>query len=103
MTSFKIDMEIILSILNILLAIILLYSSRYALKKFRLSIFKKPWYLFILVSILMIVGSAIRLYISWYDDYSILWISRGLDFIQRLLLIIGIYMLASVTIKLWGD
>jgi len=102
-TFFQIDLEILLSVLNIILALILFTSAVYAKNKFGLAIYKTSWYLFMIVSVLMIAGSVIRLYISFYDYLAILWIPRFLDFVERFLLIVGIYMLASITAKLWGD
>ena len=102
MTLIKIDLEIIFSILNIAFALGLLLTAIYAQKRFGLAIYKRPWYLFMLVSILMVIGSAVRIYLSLYDLYDMLWIPRALDFVERVLLITGIYMLASIAVKLWG-
>jgi hypothetical protein len=64
---FQIDLEILLSVLNIIFALILFISAVYANNNFGLIIYKTPWYLFMIVSVLMIAGSIIRLYISFYD------------------------------------
>jgi len=98
----KIDLEIIISVLNILLALVLILTAIYAQKQFGLAIYKRPWYLFVVVSILMVAGSTIRVYLSLYDLYDMLWIPRAFDLIERILLITGIYMLASIAVKLWG-
>lgn len=102
-TLFELEVEIIFSVLNIILAFILLTSAVYAQKMFGLAIYKRSWYLFMVASVLMVAGSIIRLYISLYDHYAMLWIPRVFDFVERVLLIVGIYLLASIAVKLWGD
>ena len=101
-TAIQINLEDILSIINIFLASVLLLCAIQAQKQFGLAIYKRPWILFMLVSVLMIAGSATRFYISFYNTYDILWVSRLLDFVERILLIFGIYMLSSIAVQLWG-
>jgi len=100
-TTFDIGLEEGISVLNIVLAMILLWGTVYSQKRFGLAVYKRPWRLFICISILMIVGSALRLYLSLYSLYDMLWIPRALDAVERVLLIAGVYMLASIAADLW--
>lgn len=97
-----IQLDDALAIIGCVFAFILLLTAMKAQKKFGLAIYKKSWSLFMLVAILMIVDSAILFYISFYDVYELIWLPRVFDFAELALLIIGISMLASISVKLWG-
>jgi len=88
---------------NLVAGFILFLIAIYARKKFTFSIFKLGWTLIALSGIVKVIASVYRMYYAYYEIYELIPPGRALLVIGRILTVLGVYLLASAAIELWGD
>ena len=100
----EINSATLIELLNIGMGIGIVIISIYASKKFSLDIFRQGWFIVGLSGAVMLLGSILRVYYSYANLYmEWAWLGRLFIFIHLFLLVIGIYLLATTAVKMWGD
>ncbi len=91
-------------LINMLMGILIVFICIHASKKFSLHIFRRGWLLLALSGVVLVLGSILRAYYSYSNLYmELAWLGRMFIFVHLLLMVIGIYLLATIAVKMWGD
>ncbi|MDY6965925.1 MAG: hypothetical protein SVM80_08160 [Halobacteriota archaeon] len=89
--------------INLIAGLLLLLIAIYARQKFNFSIFRLGWNFIALSGIVKVIASSFRIYYAYYELYELIPYGRALLVVGRILTVIGVYLLASAAIKLWGE
>lgn len=91
-------------IVNMVMGIFIVFICLHASKKFSLHIFRRGWLILALSGAVLALGSILRAYYSYFNFYmELAWLGRMFIFVHLLLMVIGIYLLAIIAVKMWGD
>lgn len=94
----------IIELINMMMGISIVFICLHASKKFSLHIFRRGWVILMLSGAVLVFGSILRAYYSYFDLYmELAWLGRAFIFAHLLLMVIGIYLLATIAVKMWGD
>lgn len=100
----EINTATIVELLNLIMSLCIILISVYASNKFTLRIFRRGWFVVGISAVIMLMGSIFRSYYSHmgvYEEWA--WLGRIFVFFHLLFLVIGIYMLATTAVRMWGD
>jgi hypothetical protein len=100
----RIDSATALELVNLIAGILIAGVAIYACRIFHFAIFKRGWCIVAASGVLMVIGSLFRAYYTYTGLYGELvpW-GRAFLVVGRVVLVIGIYVLAVAGIKLWGE
>lgn len=94
----------IIELINMVMGTFIVFICLYASKKFSLHIFRRGWLIIMLSGLILVFGSILRAYYSYSNLYmELAWLGRMFIFAHLALMVIGIYLLATVAVKMWGD
>ncbi|MEA2032052.1 MAG: hypothetical protein U9N41_00525 [Euryarchaeota archaeon] len=88
---------------DLVAGILILAVAIYAQRKFRFVIFKSGWDIMAASGAISVAGSLFRAYYTYVDSYELIPWGRAFLVVGRVVLVIGIYVLAVAGIKLWGE
>ncbi len=97
------DSATVVELVNFVVGILILAVAIYAQKKFRFVIFKLGWDIIAASGAIRVVGSLFRAYYTYIDSYELIPWGRAFLVVGRIVLVIGIYVLAIAGLKLWGE
>jgi hypothetical protein len=97
------DSATVVELVNLVVGILILAVAIYAQKKFRFVIFKLGWDIIAASGAIRVVGSLFRAYYTYIDSYELIPWGRAFLVLGRIVLVIGIYVLAIAGLKLWGE
>ncbi|MBA7523005.1 hypothetical protein ES705_15127 [subsurface metagenome] len=99
-----IDSATVVELVNLVTGILILAVAIYAQKRFRFAIFKLGWDIIAASGAIRVVGSLFRAYYTYIDSYELIpWGRRAFLVVGRIVLVIGIYVLAIAGLKVWGE
>lgn len=99
----EIDSATVVELVNLVTGILILAVAIYAQRKFRFVIFKLGWDIIAASGAIRVIGSLFRAYYTYIDSYELIPWGRAFLVVGRIVLVIGIYVLAIAGIKLWGE
>lgn len=100
----EINTATIVELLNFIMSFCIILISVYASNKFTLRIFRRGWFVIMISGAVMVAGSIFRSYYSHIGLYEELaWLGRIFILVHLFFLVIGIYMLATTAVRMWGD
>ncbi|MGB2729030.1 MAG: hypothetical protein WBD09_11300 [Halobacteriota archaeon] len=99
----EIDSATVVELVNLVTGILILAVAIYAQRKFRFAIFTLGWDIIAASGAIRVIGSLFRAYYTYIDSYELIPWGRAFLVVGRIVLVIGIYVLAIAGIKLWGE
>jgi len=90
-------------VINLVAGLVLFLIAIYARNKFEFRIFRLGWSFIAISGIIKVISSSFRIYYSYYELHEYVPYGRALLVIGRVMTVIGVYLLASAAIDLWGD
>lgn len=100
----EINSATIVELLNLGMGVCIIVISFYAAKKFSILLFIRGWFIISLSGVIMVLGSFFRAYYSFtgtYEEWA--WLGRIFVLIHLFVLVIGIYLLATTAVTIWGN
>jgi len=97
------DSATVVELVNLVTGILILAVAIYAQRKFRFPIFKLGWDIIAASGAIRVAGSLFRAYYTYADLLELIPWGRAFLVIGRVVLVIGIYVLAVAGLKLWGE
>ena len=101
--NMSLDAGTAVEIINLFIAIGIIIVAKYAMDKFKFVVFRKGWYVIALSGVLLVAGSVFRAYYSYTDRFEPVGFGRLFILVHMVLMLIGIYLLATTAVKLWGE
>lgn len=98
-----IDSATAVELVDMVAAVLILAVAIYAQRKFRFPIFKLGWDIIAASGAISIAGSLFRAYYTYADLFELIPWGRAFLVVGRVVLVIGIYVLAVAGLKLWGE
>lgn len=95
---------LIFPVIGLVLALVMIYSTTVAIKKFGVVIWKKGWYVIALAGFILVLASIYNMlfhYMFSSEEWGAL-VLNVLYTMMRLCIVIGIFILANTASKLWG-
>ena len=94
---------VVVEVVNLAAGLSLFLIAIYARNKFEFRIFRVGWSFIALSGLVKVFASSFRVYYSYYELYDYIPYGRSLLVLGRVLTVIGVYLLATAAIDLWGD
>lgn len=99
----SLDAGTIVEIINLFIAFCIIIIAKYAMDKFKIAVFRKGWYFIALSGAVLVIGSVFRAYYSYTNQFELVAFGRLFISVHLVLMLIGIYLLATTAVKLWGE
>lgn len=98
-----IDSATVVELVNLITGVLILAVAIYAQRQFRFVIFKFGWAIIAVSGAIRVAGSLFRAYYTYADLLELIPWGRAFLVVGRVVLVIGIYVLAIAGLKLWGE